>query len=368
LVVVLRSASGSVLRNQEENSVKYDKGEMTPRERFFRAMACKEVDRPPVCGMTTTATVQLMDKVNAAWPDAHTDAKLMSTIALGAPDFFGFESVRIPYCLTYEAEALGCNVFLGKKNSTPMVKSHPYRDDPDAELVLPKPKDILEMPRNKVIIESAKYIKKKVGKELPTLLGVTGPFTIAGHLVGTENLLYWIVTAPEKVHKFVKFAAQYEREWLKIVETLGIDLIQMSEPSASWDMMSADMFEEYALPYIKMTYEPLENTKKVLHICGNTTVILDHMINTGADGLSIEEKVDPYKAVEVVNGRAALVGNVGVVKPLRQGTPEDGRQHALRSADAGFNIISAGCGMSALIDVQNVRAMSDAIKGMSKKR
>ena len=350
------------------NRMKDDKGEMRPRERFFRAMACKEVDRPPVCGMTTTATVQLMDKVGAAWPEAHTDAELMSRIALGAPDFFGFESVRVPYCLTYEAEALGCKVFLGKKNSTPMVKSHPYRDDPDAELVLPKPKEIMEMARNKVVIEAAKIIKEKAGKELPTLLGVTGPFTIAGHLVGTENLLYWIVTDPEKVHKFVKFAAEYEREWLKIVETLGIDVIQTSEPSASYDMMSPEMFEEYALPYIKRTYEPLENTKKVLHICGNTTVILPLMMRTGADGLSIEEKVDPYKAVEIVDGKAALVGNVGVVKPLLQGTPEEVRRDALRSADAGFNIISAGCGMSALIDVENVRAMTSAIKSYKKKR
>ncbi len=106
----------------------------------------------------------------------------------------------------------------------------------------------------------------------------------------------------------------------------------------------------------------------MLQIFVNTRVILDHFIRTVADGLSIEEKVDPYKAVEIVNGRAALVGNVGVVKPLLQGTPEDVRQHALRSADAGFNIISAGCGMSALIDVQNVRAMSTAIKGLGKKR
>jgi len=57
-----------------------------------------------------------------------------------------------------------------------------------------------------------------------------------------------------------------------------------------------------------------------------------------------------------------------VVKPLLQGTPEEVRRDALRSADAGFNIISAGCGMSALIDVENVRAMTSAIKSYKKKR
>lgn len=341
---------------------------MKPRERFFRAMAGKEVDRPPVCGMTTTATVQLMDHVNAAWPDAHTDPVKMAKIALGAPDFLGYESVRVPYCLSYEAEALGCNVFLGTKNSTPMIKSHPYKDNPDADLVLPKPSEIIGLKRNKAVIEGAKLIKKGMEKELPTIVGVTGPFTIAGHLVGTENLLYWVMTDPEKVHKFVKFAAEYQHEWLKIVDSLGVDVIQMSEPSASWDMLSEDMFEEYALPYVKRAFEGVGNTKKILHICGNTAAIIPLMIRTGADGLSIEEKVDPYKAVEIANGKVALVGNVGVVRPLLQGTPEQVRHDALRSADAGFNIISAGCGLSALIDANNIRAMTSAIKGMTKKK
>ncbi|HIJ00016.1 MAG TPA: methylcobamide--CoM methyltransferase, partial [Candidatus Methanomethylophilaceae archaeon] len=102
---------------------------MTPKERFHLAMKNKPVDRPPVCGMTTTATTQLMDAVDAAWPEAHIDATKMARLAIGAYDFFGLESMRVPYCLTYEAEALGAEVNLGKKNSTPMVKGSPYRNN-----------------------------------------------------------------------------------------------------------------------------------------------------------------------------------------------------------------------------------------------
>ncbi|MCI6024476.1 MAG: hypothetical protein MRZ10_00850, partial [Methanomassiliicoccales archaeon] len=98
---------------------------ITPRERFFKAMNCEETDRPPVCGMTTTATVELMDHVGAWWPEAHHDGKQMAKIALGAYEFLGLESVRVPYCLTYEAEALGCRIDFGKRNSTPMVKTNP---------------------------------------------------------------------------------------------------------------------------------------------------------------------------------------------------------------------------------------------------
>jgi len=340
---------------------------VTMRERMLRALACKENDRPPVAGMTTAGTTQMMDYAGAAWPEVHTDAVKMSKLALAAYPFLGLESARVPYCLSYEAEALGCKVFLGTKNSTPMVKSHPYRDNPDADLVLPKPSEIPKLARNGVILEAAKMMKAGAG-ELPTIVGVTGPFTIAGHLVGTENLLLWVVTEPEKVHKFVKFAAAYEKEWLKIIDKLGVDLIQMSEPSASWDMLSEEMFREFALPYVKEAFSGMENTKKVLHICGNMTEELDNMVATGADGLSIEEKSDPYRSVKVVNHRAALIGNVGVVRPLLQGTPEQVREAALRSVDAGFDIISAGCGLSAMIDKANIKAMVDAVKSLPPKK
>ena len=156
--------------------------------------------------------------------------------------------------------------------------------------------------------------------------------------------------------------------WLQEVEKLHLDSIQMSDPSASGDMLSPEMFDEFAGPYIRRAFEGLEDTKKVLHICGNMAGMLEQMISTHAEGLSLEEKTDPYKAVEIVNGRAALIGNVGVVMPLLQGKPEDVRAAALRSADAGFNIINAGCGLSAMIPKQNIVAMVEAIKAMTPRK
>jgi [methyl-Co(III) methanol-specific corrinoid protein]:coenzyme M methyltransferase len=337
----------------------------TPRERFMLAMKCKEVDRPPVAGMTTTATTELMDKVGYSWPEAHKSGKEMAALALGVYDFFGLESIRVPYCLSYEAEALGCRVFLGKKNSTPMVKDSPYKNNPDAKLELPDPKKLMSLARNSAVSEAVEIIVKN-RKDLPTLCGVTGPFTIAGHLAGTENLILWTLTEPATAKRFAKFAADYEKMWLEHVDTLGVDSIQMSEPTASWDMISPEMFDEYAVPNLKYVYKPMKNTMQILHICGNMLPMLPEMVKAGATGLSLEEKTDSYKAVEFVNKRAALIGNVGVVKPLLMGTPDDVRAAAKHSADAGFNIISAGCGMSALIKKENVWAMVDEIKHWKK--
>ncbi|WP_255354910.1 uroporphyrinogen decarboxylase family protein [Candidatus Methanomethylophilus sp. 1R26] len=79
-------------------------------------------------------------------------------------------------------------------------------------------------------------------------------------------------------------------------------------------------------------------------------------------GISIEEKVDPYKAVEKVGGKTVLVGNVGSVKPLFQGTPEEVKEGVFKSCDAGFNIISSGCGIAPATSDENMRAFVEAVK------
>ncbi|MDW5562542.1 MAG: MtaA/CmuA family methyltransferase [Methanomassiliicoccus sp.] len=332
---------------------------MTPKERFLAALSRKQLDRPAVGCVTQSVTVDQMDAVGVHWPEAHTDARMMATLGAAGAKVFGFENARIPFCLTVEAEALGATVDLGKVDRTPMVKKHPFESDADPVF----DKDFMHKGRAKTVIEATKILKKEVGHELPIVVGTTGPVTIAGHMIGTETLLLMMITEPETVHKFCKVAAAMEKEYQKALVAAGADVIAMSDPSASTDMMSAEMFDEFAKPYIKETWIGAEGAKKILHICGNTTVLLDHMIDTGADGLSIEEKVNPFEAVKIVDNRAALVGNMGVVRPLLQGTPEECREHALQIKEAGFNIVAPGCGLAARVPKANIEAMVKAIKG-----
>jgi [methyl-Co(III) methanol-specific corrinoid protein]:coenzyme M methyltransferase len=143
----------------------------------------------------------------------------------------------------------------------------------------------------------------------------------------------------------------------------GADVIVMSDPSAGTDMLSPEMFDEYAKPYIKECFSNPGEARTVLHICGDTTALLDNMIATGVTGLSIEEKVQPEKAVDIVKGRAALIGNIGVVRPLLQGTQDDVKLETTRVKNSGFNLVAPGCGLAARVPLVNLQAMVKAVKG-----
>jgi [methyl-Co(III) methanol-specific corrinoid protein]:coenzyme M methyltransferase len=249
----------------------------------------------------------------------------------------------------------------GRKDRTPMVKGHPFalEDDPNLMDVA----TFLKSGRAAICQEAIKKMKAVYGAEYPIIAGNTGPFTLAGHLVSTENLVLYIMVDPDLVKKWVAAANVICKGYTQALADAGGDVVQMSEPSASTDLLSPDMFDEYAGIYMGDSLATIKGATGVLHICGNTTDILNNMINVGVKALSIEEKVVPEEGVKIVNKRAALIGNIGVVNPLLQGTPADVMTHAKRCVTAGFNVVAPGCGLSALVGDDNLAALVKAVKG-----
>lgn len=340
---------------------------MTPRERVLAALKMEKLDRPPVAVFTQSATIGQMEATGASWPEAHSDPKLMAKLGCAQADVLGFEAVRAPFCLTAEAERLGCKVDPGRNDRTPMLKAHPFKFDPmGGEYDVPDimdPEEFLKGGRPKAVLEGIELMKKSHGKDYAVIAGNTGPFTLAGHLVSTENLVFGILMAPEEVVKWLDAVNPICKAYSQALADAGADIIQMSEPSSSTDLLSPDMFDEYSGNYVKSSLACVKGADSILHICGDTAPIFDNMIRSGVTGLSIEEKVNPVEAVKKINGRVALVGNVGVVFPLLQGTPAECAEHGKIVADAGFNVVSPGCGLSALISNANLEALVKAVKG-----
>ncbi|MDR2866194.1 MAG: MtaA/CmuA family methyltransferase [Methanomassiliicoccaceae archaeon] len=340
---------------------------MTPRERVLAAMRKEKLDRPPVAVFTQSATIGQMEKLGVFWPEAHSNPKAMAILGAGQADVLGFEAVRAPFCLTAEAETMGCTVDPGKQDRTPMLKKHPFMFDPMTgeydEPNLMSPEDFLKNGRALAAQEGIKLLKQQKGKEYAVIAGNTGPFTLAGHLVSTENLVFGIMMAPDEVKKWVDAVNPISKAYTQALADAGADVIQMSEPSASTDLLSPEMFDEFAGAYLAKSLAPVKNAFSVLHICGNTAPILENMVATKVSGLSIEEKVDPKAAVKAVGKKTVLIGNVGCVNPLLQGTPDDCMKHGKIVREAGFDVVAPGCGLSALTKNENLIALVKGVKG-----
>ena len=96
-----------------------------------------------------------------------------------------------------------------------------------------------------------------------------------------------------------------------------------------------------------------------LHICGNTTHLLDQFVGLPIDVLDVDHLVDLTTVRRVIGPNIVLAGNLDPVGVIMQGTPGSIR-HTLKSrvaeADPPF-CVNAGCEIPSGTPVENLRAL-----------
>lgn len=337
----------------------------TPREHVMSTIDGDTQEVPPVAIFTQSVTVSMMERRKIFWPEANYDAHQMAALGSAAAEDFGFEAVRSPFIITAEAERLGCCVDRGNIRSTPMVTTHPYRfssvEEVFSEIPFFDPDEFVSGGNIAQIIESIDILSRTKGDIYPVVAGFSGPLIVAGGLVGIEELVIGTLISPDDTEKIIAGTVPVLKRYVQELARAGADIIQLTDGIASPDLLPPQLFDRFAGKYFKELFDFVGEARTSLHMCGDTEEILKNMIATGTDCLSIEEKVDPYVAKRIVKDNAILVGSVGAVTPLFDGTPEDIVASAIRCRDAGFDIIAPGCGISPLTSDVNLRAFQNSL-------
>lgn len=331
---------------------------MTLKENLLKALSGEAVEKTPCVSVTQTGTVEMMDAVGAEWPEAHTNPQKMADLAIAAHELGGLEAVRLPYCLTVLAEAMGCEVNMGTKNRQPSVIAHPY-EKPDMLDGATKP-DLKTAGRIPAVLEAIKITREKVGPDVPIICGMEGPITLASDLVSVKSFMKWSIKNPDALAKANAFANEAAIEYANLMVEAGADVICIADPVSSPDLMSPQDFHDKLMGTITEFADKV-NAPVVLHVCGNVTAILDYMADCHCKGLSVEEKVEDLAgAVEKTKGRAVMIGNVSSPFVLLSGDAakvEEAVKHAL---DAKVGILAPGCGIAPMTPTANIQSMVDA--------
>ncbi len=328
--------------------------EFTLKTRLLAALEGKPVDKVPVCSLTQTGIVELMDVVGAPWPEAHTNPELMANLAIANHELSGLEAVRVPYCLTVLVEAMGCEINMGTKNRQPSVTAHPYPKDLEGAAV---PADLLQRGRIPVVLEAIKVIREKVGPDVPIIGGMEGPITVASDLVSVKSFMKWSLKKTDLFEQVLDLATEAAIMYANALVEAGADIISVADPVASPDLLSPDSFKKFLKARLQKFSSSVDSVT-VLHICGNVNPILSYMADCGFEGLSVEEKIgSPKKAKEVIGNRARFVGNISSPFTLLPGPVDKIKAEARQALAEGVDVLAPGCGIAPMTPLENIKAM-----------
>jgi len=327
---------------------------LTPKDRVLSALRGERVDRVPVSAVTQVGTVEAMAKTQAFWPDAHSDPEKMAALGVSLYRLAGLEAARIPFCLTVQAEAMGCPVDMGKGDRPPTVVAHSQAQIDQVAL----PPGYLDRGRIPMVIRATELLRSRY-PDLPVMVGMEGPFTLAGHLVGIERLMLMTIRQRETVMNVVDICTKASVEYARALIDAGADVIVPCDPSASPELMSPKDFSSMVKPKLQELAQAISKRGGigVLHICGRVQRIMKDMAETGFDSLSIEEKVDLSAAKALIGPKPTLVGNVSAANTLFLGRPEQVREEAKKALAAGVDVLAPGCGIAPRTPLENIRAL-----------
>ncbi len=335
---------------------------MTPKERVMSVINHQKPDRMPCFGANSTVSYDQMEKVDAFWPEAHENGELMAKQAMAAYTVLGFDAVRVPFCQTFEAAGLGCEIKPGKTPSGEGIPGiqhpQPYKLDDTPEY----PDDFLSRGRIPELLKSVKILKKELGDKVAIVGGIIGPFTIAGSLIGTVTMLKASVKKPDKMRPFLEIGVKAGAALAEALIDAGADIISCEDMTASPEMIAPPTYQKYAMKYQIEQFDSI-SVPKILHICGNVDSILSYMGQTGAEILSLEPKSDVKLAREKCGPDIIMMGGVDTATTLFMKDPETIKQGCHEAIADGIQILAPGCAVAPGTPLENLLAMMEVVKG-----
>jgi len=226
--------------------------------------------------------------------------------------------------------------------------------------------DPLRDGRMPVIIECEQILVGTIGDQVGVNGGLSGPLSFAANLRGPQQLLYDLLDRPTLVHSLLELGLEATKAFgAAQVERGGVKTVNIYEPMAT--MISNRMVEEFSFHYLELLIRHLKarGALVLLHICNDTTRLLNRMVEIGADILSLDVQVDLAQARHIVAGRAGISGNIATWA-LARASPQQIYVQACRcieqAAAGGRYTLGSSCEVPYETPEANIDAMVRAAR------
>jgi len=330
---------------------------MNSRERILAHLDGKPVDHLPLMPITMQFAA---DMAGAKYRDYVTDYRVLVEGQLRTVEEFGIDYVSAISDPAREAADCGANVTIFDDQPPAFEESNPLLADKSAfeNLKAPDPRGGGRMTDR---LKALASFRETVGDEKLIEGWIEGPIAEGADLRGINTLMMDFFDDPEFVTRLFEFVTAMEIDFAQAQVEAGADLIGIGDAAAS--LVGPDLYNEHVWPYEKRMVDAIHDmgAKVRLHICGNTTAIVDSMGRLGADIVDLDFLVDMIAARSQTSPGQVLLGNLDPVRALSRSDPHRiaAELAACHEAAGPRYIVGAGCEVPRETPPENLRALCE---------
>jgi uroporphyrinogen decarboxylase len=326
------------------------------KQLLFNALKGKKTERPAWVPFVGCHGGALIDKPAETYLQS---VDLMVEGTRKAMELYNPDGIPVNFDLSVEAEALGCGLRWSAENP-PAIVDHVLADKTIGELpaVESAPGRIEDVVR---VIERLKQEDPDVG-----LYGlVTGPFTLALHLQGTDIFMD-MYDKPEKVKELLEFTMQVGRKVADLYIDAGIDIVSLVDPMTS--QISPQAFREFISPFATQIFDHIRSRDvfSSFFVCGHAQKNVQAMCETGPDNISVDENIPLDYVKEICRSfDLSFGGNLKLTTILLMGSEDDVRRNVIECMDVGGDtgfILAPGCDLPYAVPAKNLQLVAGLVR------
>jgi uroporphyrinogen decarboxylase len=332
---------------------------MTGRE---VAQMAFELEEPPRLPVTLIAGGSWMvHSAGYIFGDMKERPEIFAKIVTRAFEGAGHDLIWMGCVINYPIHFLGCPIKDDSSDATTLLGTV-IKSLKEVELL--SIQKVMVNPIMQGMIRSQHVVADSIGKKTMLLPTQWGPFTTAARILGLEAMMSATIEDPEGLLHLLDFST--ELIWAvtePVLEHPDILGMAIPEPVASGDMISPQAFRRFVAPFLKKLVKRARERGKysMIHICGNTSRILQDIVDIRPNCFSLDQKVHLRQAKEVLGGKVCVAGNVSPTGVFLNGRPEEVVAEAKNCVRAwgrgeGF-ILTLGCDFPKTVPLENILAL-----------
>jgi MtaA/CmuA family methyltransferase len=291
---------------------------MNSRERLLAFFDRQPVDAIPALPITM---MWAAEQLGVPYRDYATRAEVQAAAQLNVARQGGADQVSVISDPATEAADCGAEIFYAPNSPPAIDEAQALLAEPSRLATLKRPDPHRAGSRMANRVAAVRLLKKAAGATHLIEGWIEGPCAEAADLRGINSLMLDLMDEPAFVHALIEFVIEMELAYAAAQVEAGADIIGIGDAAAS--LISRRLYDEFIWPAEKRLVDGVHamGARVRLHICGNTTHLIEAMGRLGADLIDVDYPVDLAFARANTGPAQILAGNLHPVRTVLAGPP-----------------------------------------------